>query len=675
MSSIGISLQRLKDLLIKRTTYKHVAVGGVVVLGVVFSFLKGLGMKMTTDKDEQSKTKSKKSRRPAVNSEFFKRLYKFLPILIPGVFSKESLYMVVIAVVLSTRTFLDLWLIRNNADVVLAIQERNYPKFIQRVVYEFAVMQFFISFINNTLKYFTDNLSLSFRRNLTNHYHANYMKGFTSYSVSNLDGRTNNPDQIITQDVQKFCESLSMLYTNVTKPSFDVILFFSRLVTNFGWKGPSMMLSYFIFAGYYMTLLRTPFGKFSAKEAELEGDFRFAHSRAITYSEEIAFYKGSDKERSTLRSAFTKLYRHCGRYITFRAVLGFFDSCITKYTATILAYFIVTQPIFDPKNDARYVAALGGNPEVIIQDYTRYIRLLIALVTAVGRLVDSGRELAKLAGYTARLHDFSSVLEDVRNGKFVRSTVKTEEGDDKTEKLDVSEAKGKLVELDQTPPVIEFDQVPVVTPNGDILVRSLSFKIKAGMNCLVAGPNGCGKSSLFRILGNLWPVYSGTVTRPSGKNLFYVPQKPYLTLGTLRDQVVYPWSWEEAYENGVTQKYLHELFLIVKLDHVVEREGGWEAKQDWTDVLSGGEKQKMAMARLFLHKPQFAILDECTSAMSVDVEGDTYNHCKKLGITLFTVSHRKSLWQYHDYVIMFDGRGSVDFKNIDHSNNEDFFGS
>ncbi len=86
---------------------------------------------------------------------------------------------------------------------------------------------------------------------------------------------------------------------------------------------------------------------------------------------------------------------------------------------------------------------------------------------------------------------------------------------------------------------------------------------------------------------------------------------------------------------------------------------------DWADVLSGGEKQRVAMARLFYHKPQFAILDECTSAVSVDVEGYIDTRCRELGITLFTVSHRKSLWQYHEYVLQFSGRGQYAFKQID----------
>jgi ATP-binding cassette, subfamily D (ALD), member 3 len=119
---------------------------------------------------------------------------------------------------------------------------------------------------------------------------------------------------------------------------------------------------------------------------------------------------------------------------------------------------------------------------------------------------------------------------------------------------------------------------------------------------------------------------------------------------------------------------LHDSLRLVQLDHLVDREGGWDTVQDWMDKLSGGEKQRVAMARLFVHRPQFAILDECTSAVSVDVEGIMYTHCKEIGITLFTVSHRKSLWKYHEYVLQFDGRGGYEYKQIDQSA-ENQFGS
>lgn len=154
-----------------------------------------------------------------------------------------------------------------------------------------------------------------------------------------------------------------------------------------------------------------------------------------------------------------------------------------------------------------------------------------------------------------------------------------------------------------------------------------------------------------------------------------------MTLGTLRDQIIYPHTKEEMLRRGkMTDDDLRKLLDLVQLGHLLERENltnsegqGWDVVADWMDVLSGGEKQRIAMARLFYHKPQFAILDECTSAVSVDVEDSMYSYCRQANITLFTVSHRRSLWKHHEYYLQMDGRGGYEFKPIEPDTEE--FGS
>jgi ATP-binding cassette subfamily D (ALD) long-chain fatty acid import protein len=147
----------------------------------------------------------------------------------------------------------------------------------------------------------------------------------------------------------------------------------------------------------------------------------------------------------------------------------------------------------------------------------------------------SYKDISELAGYTARVAQLLDTMKDVRNGKFEKALVNAATREGNEEKL---KGKGEVIASED----IRFENVPIITPNGDVLVEKLSFHIKHGQNLLIVGPNGCGKSSLFRILGGLWPVYGGIVHKPAASEFILVPQRPYLCLGTLRDQVIYPHS-------------------------------------------------------------------------------------------------------------------------------------
>jgi ABC-type uncharacterized transport system fused permease/ATPase subunit len=198
----------------------------------------------------------------------------------------------------------------------------------------------------------------------------------------------------------------------------------------------------------------------------------------------------------------------------------------------------------------------------------------------------------------------------------------------------------------------------------------MKFEIHPGWHTMISGPNGSGKSSLFRILGNLWPIRGGILRKPHYAEIFYIPQRPYLPTGTLRDQIIYPHTEQDLTQSGITDEDLIKLLQIVDIDSVRKREkNGLSAIKDWNDLLSGGEKQRMAMARLYYHCPKYAILDECTSAVSIDVEGKMYTHAKSLGITLITVSHRKTLWKFHDYILRLAGDGSFSFEKMVHGDN------
>ncbi|XP_030631104.1 ATP-binding cassette sub-family D member 3b isoform X2 [Chanos chanos] len=645
----------------KYLTAKNSSVAGAIVFALYLlkqrrCFSKLNGWKKSSEPRLDSHKNGKKDK-TTVDKVFLSRVGHILKIMVPQIFCKESGYMLLIAAMLVARTYCDVWMIHNGTMIESAIIGRSTRAF-KQYLFSFITIMPFISLVNNTLKLGLNELKLCFRVRLTQHLYNDYLKGFTFYKMGNLDNRIANPDQLLTQDVEKFCNSVVDLYSNLSKPLLDILIYLLKLSSNMGAGGPVSLLTYLLFSGLLLTHLRKPISKMTVTEQTYEGEYRYVNARLITNSEEIAFYNGNKREKQTIQKTFQKLVDHLYNFIFFRFSMGVMDSIIAKYIAMVVGYLVISRPFLDHSNKRH----LNSTHSELREDYYQTGRMLMSLATALGRVVLAGRELSRLSGFTARITEIQTVLKELNAGKYERTMVTHPSKETKmTEKIPLVPGSGEIVFADN---IIKFEHIPLATPNGDILIRDLTFEVTSGTNVLVCGPNGCGKSSLFRVLGELWPVFGGQLTKPHRGKLFYVPQRPYMTLGSLRDQVIYPDTHDDQKRKGTSDRILKEYLDNVQLGHILDREGSWDSVQDWMDVLSGGEKQRMAMARLFYHKPQFAILDECTSAVSVDVEDYIYSHCRKVGITLFTVSHRKSLWKHHQFYLHMDGRGNFEFKPI-----------
>jgi len=201
--------------------------------------------------------------------------------------------------------------------------------------------------------------------------------------------------------------------------------------------------------------------------------------------------------------------------------MGIADSILVKYGAVFLGYFVVGLPVFGPRRK-EYMASINYDSTIIVKDYVRNTGLLINLSKAIGRIIISYKEIQNLAGYTALVHEADNVLDEMNAGNFERAIIDDTFLSGKGEK---SIEDGKL----------EMKNVPIVAPNGEAVLKDLSFTLEQGMNLFVDGPNGCGKTSIFRILGGLWPIYGGSMTTPDQKQLFFIPQTAYLPSGNLRD--------------------------------------------------------------------------------------------------------------------------------------------
>lgn len=171
---------------------------------------------------------------------------------------------------------------------------------------------------------------MRFRTNLTRHLYSQYLTGFTYYKMSNLDNRIANADQLLTTDIDKFCDSVTDLYSNMCKPLMDVTIYVYRITNALGGETPAVLIAYLIFSGVFLTHLRRPTGRLTVQEQKLEGEYRYVNSRLITNAEEVAFYQGNNREKLTVFASFNKLTGHMRKFLEFKVGMGIIDNMVAK---------------------------------------------------------------------------------------------------------------------------------------------------------------------------------------------------------------------------------------------------------------------------------------------------------------------------------------------------------
>ncbi|PSC72069.1 ABC transporter D family [Micractinium conductrix] len=625
----------------------------------------------------------------AVNALFARRLKAILRICVPSPLSAEAGLIYTQSVLLILRSLLTEYISRLEGRAGRWIIAQNAPQ-LTRTLLQFVAVCLPAAITNSGLKYLQRRIKIGFQRRLTLRLHEHLCQHRAYYLASTLGGLT-MVDQRITEDVERFAHTVSELYPYTFKPLLDVALFTRSLSRMMGYKRQFALYGYYLLAAQVLRAASPPLALMTAQEAALGGAFRGAHQRLVQHAEEIAFNDppAGMAERMILDQSLYRLLRHSRLSALLQFVQQSLDGFFIKYGATAVALCIFALPLYRPSAAA---GAAGGATADYVSgsqgertgQYISAMRLLSNTSRAIGDLVLVYKRVTGLAGHTSRV---SELLERVSG-----LASADEEGTMRSLYLRNVSSSGVLLPTsasgDSLAPLpeprrlegeaIKFERVYLASPDGHELVRELSFEVLPGRSVIIQGPNGSGKSSLFRVAAGLWPLQAGEVVMPPRGELFYLSQRPYLVAGTLRDQLLYPEPPQAVYAAAKSERTrariepwmkslslseeeledrLCECLEAVELDYLLIRGRGWNQVQPWRETLSGGEQQRLAMARLLFHRPTYAILDECTSAVSADGEQRLIGEAVRRGITMLSIGHRPALRRFHSVAVHFEGSG------------------
>ncbi|KUJ08884.1 uncharacterized protein LY89DRAFT_724864 [Mollisia scopiformis] len=594
--------------------------------------------------------------KPGLNLAFLHQFLSLLSIMIPRWTSKETGLLLSHGMFLMLRTYLSLVVARLDGEIVRDLVAGNGKSFVWGII-KWCGIGSFASYTNAMIKFLQSKVSIAFRTRLTRYIHDLYLNdSLNYYKLSNLDGGIGQgADQFITQDLTHFCASAASLYSSLGKPFVDLLVFNYQLYRSLGPLALTGLMSNYFLTATILRKLSPPFGKLKAVEGRKEGDFRGLHARLIANAEEVAFYGGASMEKNFLDREFKGLKRFMEDIYTLKIRYNILEDFVLKYSWSAYGYLLSSLPVFLPAwgglggiQELADPSVTGGRERDRMKSFITNKRLMLSLADAGGRMMYSIKDLSELAGYTSRVYTLISTLHRVHANAYFpqRGT--------HAELFSLSDVQGTIQKGFDG---VRLENVPIAAPSifphgGEELIDSLSMIVHSGEHLLISGPNGVGKSAVARIVAGLWPVYRGLVSRPrtvGTDGIMFLPQRPYLSVGTLRDQVIYPDGEIEMRDRGRRDIELKRILEEARLGYLPDREGGWDTRKEWKDVLSGGEKQRMAIARLLYHEPRYAFIDEGTSAVSSDVEGLLYENCKEKGITLITISTRASLKKYHTF--------------------------
>jgi putative ATP-binding cassette transporter len=449
--------------------------------------------------------------------------------------------------------------------------------------------------------------SLYWRQWLTNQFLNRYLGDRHFYHINN-DRVIDNPDQRISQDINSFIDQFLNYLLGLIGTLLSGFLYIGTL-----WKINNSLVFIAIATAIIQTLISYFIGRvltpLNFKSLEYEADFRYSLVHIRNNSEAIAFYEGEKEEQKEVESRFQQLLSVLHAKILPSSTLGGVKVALS--IATTLICTLLLAP--------RYF-----NNEVTLGDFQLSVSAFGQVVGVFNWFSSNFNGLTQFAAVIKRLGTLQDYFVASSSAIASSATIQT------------------FIE-----PRLELSHLTVKTPDQKrTLVTDLSVEIPAGEGILVMGASGLGKSSILRAVAGLWKQGDGYIYRPETTKMLFIPQRPYMVLGSLRKQILYPHT-----EQVFTDKRIQSVLEVVNLEDLVDRVGGLEVELDWADVLSLGEQQRLGFARLFLHRPHYAVLDEATSALDVPNEKRLYQQLQAAEITYLSVGHRPTLIAYHKRVV------------------------
>jgi len=510
-----------------------------------------------------------------------------------------------------------------NNDFYNTLQDKDQAEFFRQLG-KFALIAVLYIITAVYRLYFQQMLQIEWRTWLTERFLVDWMKDQAHYRMTLLDQGTDNPDQRIAEDLRLFVEytlslSLGLLSALVTLVTFVAILWaLSGALEIAGFSIPGYMVwvaAVYAVAGTWLThVIGRPLIALDFNQQRFEADFRFSLVRLRENSEGVALYRGEGEELVRFRDRFAAVIGNWWALMRKQKQLGWFTSFYGQL-AIIFPYVVVSPRFFSG------AMQMGG----IFQTASAFGQVQGAL----SWFISAYTQFATWKATVDRLIGFSQSLERVRELRIEGERV---------------EAAGNAVAV---------ENLQLNLPQGKTLLGAATLELKPRQDVLVTGPSGAGKSTLFRALAGIWPYWKGRIRLPKGARLLFLPQKPYVPIGSVKHAVCYP--GEPAMHSDEAVK---EALRAVGLAHLADDLG---RSENWAQVLSGGEQQRLAFARALLYRPDWLFLDEATASLPDDAQQALYRLLKERlpQATIVSIGHRASLAEFHARRLNWSGAGGV----------------